>query len=228
MGYNIVKDIDKSFFRENIDKDNLTIFDVGTFDGGDCLDFLKIFDNPIIYAFEADKRSVDIFKKYVGDKPINLVETALSNIDGEIEFYQSESETRRHDRYDYEKTWSASGSVRKPKNHLSVFPDVQFKLNKVKSTRLDTWILDKDINLIDVMWVDVNGGEEEFLNGGLNTINEKVNYLYIEFNGVGDKKLYENCFNVEDIKDKLTDFEYIGIYNFMGNFGNVLLRNTKL
>ena len=37
-----------------------------------------MFDNPNIYAFEADKRSIDIFKKYVGDRPINLVETALS------------------------------------------------------------------------------------------------------------------------------------------------------
>jgi FkbM family methyltransferase len=222
------QDINKNFFKENIKKENPTIFDVGTFDGNDCLDFLELFANPTIYAFEADKRSADIFKTHVGDKPINLVETALSNVDGEIEFYQSESDTRRHTRYDYEKTWTASSSVKKPKNHLSVFPDVQFKLNKVKSTRLDTWMLDKDIDLIDIMWVDVNGGEEEFLNGGLDTISEKVNYLYIEFNGTGSKKLYENCFTVEDIKNKLVGFEELGIYNFMGNFGNILLRNRKL
>ena len=166
------QDIDKSYFRDRISKENPTIFDVGTFDGSDCLDFLEIFDSPNIYAFEADKRSIDIFKKYVGDKPINLVETALSNVDGEIEFYQSESETRRLTRYDYEKTWSASGSVKKPGNHLTVFPDIQFELNKVKSTKLDTWISDKNIELIDIMWVDVNGGEEEFLDGGKKTIIE--------------------------------------------------------
>ena len=149
-------------------------------------------------------------------------------MDGEIEFYQSESETRRHTRYDYEKTWSASGSVKKPGSHLEIFPDIQFELNKVKSTKLDTWISDKDIDSIDIMWVDVNGGEEEFLDGGINTITNMVDYLYIEFNGVGDKKLYENCFTVEDIKDKLTGFDVLGVYNFMGNFGNVLLRNTQL
>ena len=218
-------DIDKNFFKKNIKKENPTIFDVGTFDGSDSLDFLKLFENPSIYAFEADKRSVDIFKKYVGDRPINLVETALSNVDGEIEFYQSESETRRHTRYDYEKTWSASGSVKKPVNHLTVFPDIQFELNKVKSIKLDTWISDKNIDLIDIMWVDVNGGEEEFLDGGKKTIIEKVNYLYIEFNGVDDRKLYEDCYTANQIKDILPNFEELGIYNFMGNFGNILLKN---
>ena len=219
---------DKDYFRKNIKKENPTIFDVGTFDGNDCLDFLNIFENPNIYAFEADKRSVEIFKKYVGDRPINLVETALSNVDGKIEFYQSESETRRHTRYDYEKTWSASGSVKKPGNHLDIFPDIQFELNFVKSTRLDTWISDKNIDLIDIMWVDVNGGEEEFLTGGLDTITNYVHYLYIEFNGVGDKKLYTDCYTKDDIKNTLPNFEELGVYNFMGNFGNVLLRNTKI
>ncbi len=222
------KDINKGYFKDNITKKNPTIFDVGTFDGSDCLDFLDLFDNPNIYAFEADKRSVEIFKKYVQDRPIQLIETALSNVDGEIEFYQSESETRRHTRYDYEKTWSASGSVKKPQNHLSVFPDIQFKLNKVKSTKLDTWIKDKNIDIIDIMWVDVNGGEEEFLKGGKTTINEKVDYLYIEFNGVDDRKLYEDCYTANQIKQTLPNFEELGIFNFMGNFGNILLRNKDL
>tara|TARA_S200000501_G_C20693056_1_gene686050 strand:+ start:45 stop:719 length:675 start_codon:yes stop_codon:yes gene_type:complete len=222
------KDINKGYFKDNITKKNPTIFDVGTFDGSDCLDFLDLFDNPNIYAFEADKRSVEIFKKYVQDRPIQLIETALSNVDGEIEFYQSESETRRHTRYDYEKTWSASGSVKKPENHLSVFPDIQFKLNKVKSTKLDTWIKDKNIDIIDIMWVDVNGGEEEFLKGGKTTINEKVDYLYIEFNGVDDRKLYEDCYTANQIKQTLPNFEELGIFNFMGNFGNILLRNKDL
>ena len=215
----------KDYFRKNIKKENPTIFDVGTFDGSDCLDFLELFKSPNVYAFEADKRSIDIFKKYVGDKPVNLVETALSNVDGEIEFYQSESETRRHTRYDYEKTWSASSSIKKPDNHLSVFPDIQFELNKAKSIRLDTWILDKDIDLIDIMWVDVNGGEEEFLEGGIKTINKRVRYLYIEFNGVDDRKLYKKCYTSDDIKNVLPDFEELGVYNFMGNFCNILLKN---
>lgn len=220
------KDIDKNYFKNKIKKDNPVIFDVGTFDGNDCLEFLKVFDDPTIYAFEADNRSVELFKKYVGDKPINLIETALANIDGSITFYESESNIRRHKRHDYEKTWTASSSIKKPKNHLTLFPDISFKEKiEVKSIKLDTWISDKDIPVIDIMWVDVNGGEEEFLNGGLDTINNRVKYLYIEFCGVEEKKLYDGCFTKDDILSQLPNFEELGIFNFMGNFGNVLLKN---
>ena len=223
------KDIDKDFFKTKLNKKDPVIFDVGTYDGSDSLEFLEMFEDAKIYAFEADDRSVDVFKKYVGSKPINLVEMALSDKDGYKEFYKSKSETRRHTRHDYEKDWSASSSIKKPDNHLNIFPDIQYGDSiKVPSIKLDTWIKDYlEINKIDIMWVDVNGGEEEFLNGGLNTITNMVDYLYIEFNGVGDKKLYENCFTVEEIKNKLPNFEELGIYNFMGNFGNILLRNNR-
>tara|TARA_R110000744_G_scaffold115139_2_gene215362 strand:+ start:2551 stop:3231 length:681 start_codon:yes stop_codon:yes gene_type:complete len=224
------KDIDKNYFKDKIKKDNPVIFDVGTFDGNDCLEFLKIFNTPTIYAFEGDDRSINTFKKYIKNAPINLVETLLSNVNGYIDFYKSESDVRRHDRYDFEETcWSASSSTKKPKSHLILFPDIDFpEPIKTKSQRLDTWIEDKNIELIDIMWVDVNGGEEGFLEGGINTINNKVKYLYIEFNGVGDKKLYDGCFTKDDILSELPNFKELGVFNFMGNFGNVLLENKTL
>ena len=77
------------------------------------------------------------------------------------------------------------------------------------------------------MWVDVNGGEKEFIEGAINTLKNKVNYLYIEFNGVDNKKLYKDCPTANDIKSKLNMFSEIGIYNFMGNFGNILLKNEN-
>lgn len=223
------KEIDKNIFKNLfLDKKNLTIFDVGTYDGKDSLEFSKIFPSSKIYSFEADKRSIKIFNKISsGVKNINLIETALSNIDGKIDWYASNSKTRRH--YDFQDDWSASSSLKKPDNHLNIFSDISFsKVEKVKSIKLDTWILQNpNINEIDIMWVDVNGGEEEFLEGGLDTINNKVKYLYIEFNGVDNKKLYKECFTKEDIKNKLSNFEEYGVYNFMGNFGNILLKNKN-
>jgi len=229
----MIKDIDKHIFTKYIDNPNPVIFDVGAFDGNDSIEFLNIFENSTIYAFEIDDRSLELFKQYAGDKSINLIETALSDVDGEISFYKSDSNTRKHKRHDNEKTWSASSSIKKPDNHLNIFKDISFNDTvKVKSSRLDTWISDKNIDSIDIMWVDVNGGEEEFLNGALNTINDKVKYLYIEFNAVQDNNghlsLYEGCITKDDICDKLTNFEEIGVYNFMGNFGNVLLKNKRI
>ena len=222
------KEIDKKIFVKKFEnKSNLTIFDVGTYDGKDSLEFSKLFPKANIYSFEADKRSVKVFNKVTGNKKnIKLIETALSNIDGEIDWYASDSETRRH--YEFEEGWSASSSIKKPDNHLNIFTDVSFmNKSKVKSTRLDSWIKDNNINEIDIMWVDVNGGEKEFIEGALDTLQNKVNYLYIEFNGVEDRTLYEDCLTAEEIKNKLECFDELGIYNFMGNFGNILLKNKN-
>ena len=222
----INKEVFQDFFK---DKSKLTIFDVGTYDGKDSLEFKKIFPKSIIYSFEADKRSIDVFNKVVGDtEDINLIETALSDTDGEITWYASDSETRRH--YDFEDGWSASSSLKKPDNHLNIFKDISFSKNTtVKSKRLDTWMNEnKHLTTIDIMWVDVNGGENEFLDGALETIRNKVQYLYIEFNGVDDKTLYEGCPTANDIKEKLGCFEQLGTYNFLGNFGNILLKNRNI
>ena len=225
----MLADIDKNILKEKINIDNPIIFDVGTFDGNDSLEFLNLFDNPTIYAFEADDRSINLFNKHVGDASIQLIKTALADVDGHITFYQSDSNTRKHKRHNFEKTWSASSSIKKPNNHTNIFPDIQFgKSVKVKSAKLDTWITDKNIPKIDIMWVDVNGGEEEFLSGAIHTITNKVKYLYIEFNAVDDRQLYNDCLTKDDIKKKLPNFKELGVYNFMGNFGNVLLENENL
>tara|TARA_R110002167_G_scaffold148066_1_gene340792 strand:+ start:538 stop:1221 length:684 start_codon:yes stop_codon:yes gene_type:complete len=224
------KEIDKNIFEALVSgRNNLTIMDVGTYDGKDSLEFSKLFPESTIYSFEADKRSVKVFNKIAGNiENINLVETALSNIDGEIDWYASDSETRRH--YEFEESWSASSSIKKPDNHLNIFTDVSFnKSTKVKSSRLDTWIEENNkIQNIDIMWVDVNGGEREFIEGALKTLQTRVKYLYIEFNGVKDRKLYEDCLTADGIKDMLECFEELGVYNFMGNFGNILLSNTRI
>tara|TARA_B110000211_G_C14004729_1_gene520249 strand:- start:470 stop:1156 length:687 start_codon:yes stop_codon:yes gene_type:complete len=222
-------EIDKKIFTEIFNTDSkLTILDVGTYDGKDSLEFSKLFPKSEIYSFEADERSVKVFNRVAGNiSNINLIKTALSNIDGDIDWYASDSETRRH--YDFEEGWSASSSIKKPDNHLNIFTDVSFnKSTKVKSTRLDTWLNNNDqISDIDIMWVDVNGGEREFIEGALNTLQNRVKYLYIEFNGVQGKKLYEDCLTADGIKDKLECFEELGIYNFMGNFGNIFLKNIN-
>lgn len=222
-------EINKNYFLDNLNNQRPIIFDIGSFDGNDSLEFLKLYNEAQIYAFEADKRSIGVFKKNVGSQKISLVEIVLSNVDGTVDFYPSKSATRRHESYNFESDWSASSSISPARYHNKLFPDVQFKKPiKVKSIKLDTWISDKNIDLIDIMWVDVNGGEFEFIEGAIDTLNQKVKYLYIEFTAVNDKKLFEGSMSSLEIKKRLYKFEEVGIYNFQGNFGNILLRNTKL
>ena len=108
------KDIDKGFFVDRLtQKSNLIFMDVGTYDGKDSLEFSQLFPDSVVYSFEADTRSVEVFKEVVGKtKNIKLIQTALSNVDGNIEWYASKSDTRRH--YDFQDDWSASSSIKKP------------------------------------------------------------------------------------------------------------------
>ena len=220
-------EIDKDFFLAEISKTNPVIFDIGCYDGADSREFSHLFENPTIYAFEGDKRSVDLFNKLSkGDDNIKLVETVLSDTNGEVDWFSSDSDTKRH--YEFQDSWSASSSLKKPDNHLNVFKDVSFsKAPKVQSMTLDSWMKDNShIDSIDVIWADVNGGEEELLNGAQKTL-QKTKFLYIEFNATQEKKLYSKCLTKEEIKNKLPDFEELGVYNFKGNFGNVLLQNKN-
>lgn len=207
------------------------IFEVGCYDGKDSRELRDVLTNrgysPTFFCFEADKRSQELFESF---KSVNsymyLIPKAVSNVDGYITLFKSDSETRRHDHNS--KSWSASSSIKKPKTHLELFPDVEFKDQEiVMSTRLDTFYINGfKGQLIDFMWVDINGAEAEFLDGAQGVLSAKTKYLYIEFS---DKELYENQITKQTILDKLSwDFELVDTYNFKGNFGNILLKNKNL
>ena len=221
-------EISKSYFREHIKTESPVIFDIGCYNGKDSLEFYELFSNPTIYAFEADKRSIELFKKNVGiNKHIHLNDIALSDKNGIVEWYASDSKKSRH--HVFQKNWPASSSIKKPQRHIELFKDIFFeKNNTVNSMCLDTWIKDREINFIDVMWVDVNGAEFEFIKGALQTINEKVRYLYIEFSATEKGEIYEGSLTYKHIIEMLDGFKNLGVYNFMGNFGNILLENKFL
>ena len=67
----MVQDIDKNIFKKLIKKDNPIIFDVGAFDGNDSIEFLNIFNNANVYAFEIDDRSLELFKQYVNNSSVH-------------------------------------------------------------------------------------------------------------------------------------------------------------
>lgn len=213
---------DKKIFRDIVNKDNPVILDIGCYDGKDSSSFLIEFPKAQIHAFEADPRSIELFRKNKDSSKISLNEFAISNKDGFIEWHASDSETRRH--YEDQQNWSASSSIKKPVKHLEIFKDVYFqKPTMVKSQRLDTWFLKSELNQIDIIWADVNGGEKEFLEGARETIRH-TRCIFMEF---CENNLYEDCIGLEQVKIMLADFEVVGIYNFYGNFGNVLLKRPS-
>lgn len=231
-----MNEISKEEIAKLIGKQDPLILDIGCYDGKDSLELYNQFENPIIYCFEADPRSQQLFSENINDElKIFLQLIAIGNVDGYVDFHLSDSDTRRH----YEnRQWSASSSLRKPKSHIDLFDDVYFeKIITVKCTKLDSWFMSHklkhnepfeisgSIKIIDFIWADVNGNEGDVILGGLKTLEESTRYLYIEFS---DKELYEGQITKEQILKLLPSFELLGIYNWAGNFGNILLKNKNL
>ena len=217
-------DFDKSQLSQYVDGTDLVIFDIGCYDGSDSVEFAETYPKAKVYSFEPDSRSIELFKSKVNNDRITLVETAISNVDGEIEWFGSDSDTRRH--YEDQTSWSASSSMKRPKKHIDTFTDVYFNdITKVKSTKLDTWCEENGIDKIDIMWVDVNGAVKEFIEGAKNTLKNKTKLLITEFEEI---ELYEGSSNLDETLELLPNFEKVEVFNFLGNFGNVILKNKNI
>lgn len=213
--------ISKELIREFVGKENPTILQIGCNDGGYSLWFLEIFENPQVYCFEPDPRAIARFKTKVGQRSnINLFDIALSDHNGEIEFYQSNGQNSEEQIKEMPNGWDLSGSIRQPKDHLIVHPWVKFDQKiTVNTSTLDTWSDKHGIGTVDFIWMDVQGAEIDVFRGGINTLT-KTRFIYTEYS---EQELYKGQFNLRQLMKYLKNFEVITIYP-----GDVLLRNKQL
>ena len=71
-------------------KNPKVIFEFGSFDGRDALKYHQMFPNAIIYCFEADESNIERMKNKIGNNnKIKINHYAISDIDGEVDFYPS-------------------------------------------------------------------------------------------------------------------------------------------
>lgn len=222
---NLNVDLSKQAISSLITSESPVILEIGMYDGEDAREMAQMIPSSTIYGFECDPRSIALYKSFENPKNIILNEVAIGSTNGLVDLFMSDSDVRRH--YTDQDSWSASSSIRKPKTHLELFPDVWFKKTiKIECMTLDKWRIDNiPARIIDFVWADVNGAEYDMVLGGQKTLNEFTKYLYMEFS---DRELYEGQPKKDDILKLLPNFETIGIYNFRGNFGNILLKNKTL
>lgn len=208
--------MDKQIIKRLLQKDVPIVLEIGTATGEDTKSFLKEFSNIRLYCFEPDPRCIKIHKNKVEDPRCKLYEVAISDIDGQIEFYQSGGQRPNSTTTD---DWKLSSSIKKPKEHLKKVPWCTFD-NKitVKTSKLDTWAQENKIEEVDFIWADVQGAEENLIKGGLETLS-RTKYFYTEFD---NKELYEGQINLKQLKALLPDFKVIGYYE-----NNVLLKKYQ-
>jgi FkbM family methyltransferase len=198
-----------------INKSDPTILEIGCNDGADTLTFLRVLPQAKIYCFEPDPRAIRRFKKKLGSQldKVKLFEIAISNQTGPISFHSSSGG-------DLPGGWDLSGSIRRPKNHLSEHPWVKFdNIITVRTCRLDDWCADNDIKQVDFIWMDVQGAEGDVIKGASKTL-QKTRFLYTEYN---NNELYEGQPSLKILLALLPSFKVVTRYP-----DEVLLKNMKI
>lgn len=165
---------------------NYVIFDIGSRDCIQSIEFYNIFPNAKIYAFECNPNTLPIcrtnIEKY-SDR-ITLVEGAVCDYDGEIKFYPIDQEKTITS---WEDGNPGASSLFKSNGTYSDEKYVQNEIT-VNCHRLDTVMSKYNIEKIDIIWMDLQGAELLALKG-LDEFITDVKYIYTE---VSHKPIYEN------------------------------------
>ena len=199
--------------------DTPAIFEIGCNDGLDTAKMLKVFPKARIQCFEPDPRAVKEFLSSSVAGKCELHQVAIGrDVIAKKAFYQSSGHTRGA----YKKDWNLSGSLNTPTGHMRYSPWVKFKrVIEVVVKPLDSFVEDNQI--IDLLWMDVQGGEQNVMRGGRKAL-AQTRYIYTEF-GHWHEPLYEGQMTLDETIAELgSDWQPLGIYEN----SNILARNTQL
>lgn len=162
------------------------IFDVGSRDCKQSIEFYKQFPKARIFAFECNPNTLELCKENIvnySDR-ITLIEGAVCDYDGTITFYPINQEKTIT-------SWKdgnpGASSIFKSNGKYTVEKYVQDEIIS-PCHRLDTIINNYDISHVDIIWMDLQGAELLALKGLGDYINT-VKYIHTE---VSYTAMYEN------------------------------------
>lgn len=192
--------------RELLKKDDPIILECGSNEGRTSVGFLERFSKIQLFCFEPDPRNILKFRKNIQDSRCELIEAAVSHIDGEI--LLSQSGGYRPGQSNHEDT--DSSSIKGTVQHVKLHPWIKYrKPIQVKSIRLDTWRENQKIEHIDFIWADVEGAEEELIIGARETLKHTA-YFYTEYS---NNEAYDKEITLSEIEELLPDFTVIECWN---------------
>jgi FkbM family methyltransferase len=192
----------------------LTIFDIGACEGEDSIRYKRLFPDAKIYTFEPLPDNMSKIRanldKYnmTGITPIQI---ALSDSEGVAVFHVS-SGTPEH--VDSSEGWdygNKSSSLLPPDKTLEVHPWLHFdETIEVQTDTLASFVVERGIDTIDFIHMDVQGAELMVLSGAGSFI-KNVRAIWLEVE------------NVELYKDQPTKS---GIEKYMAENGFVCIKST--
>lgn len=201
----------------NIPKNGI-IVEAGMFNGEDTEKFAYHVSEGKVYGFEPVKQIFDYTFNRLRHLPnLEMYNYGLSDKSGDFEMFFSDR---------FGQIWCSS-SLRAPKEHLNNNPEITFKEKvDVKCVNLDNWIDIKNIERIDLLWLDIQGSEPDVLMASPKIL-EKTKYLYSEVSVVEN---YAGQIVYADYKKFLEEkgFEVVEEGLYWADGGNVLFCNKNI
>jgi FkbM family methyltransferase len=220
-------DLNKEIIRQLVYSEHPVLAEIGSSDGLDTQEFISIFSDTdfSMYCFEPDVRNIKTFKQTIHDSRVTLFEGVVGDKTGIVDFYQSTKSPATGEELIY------SSSMREPNAPLyQTWPQFinGFVKTKVNSIRLDNFVDNNNIPILDFVWLDCQGCEDMIINGGESTFKNKVKYLYTEYS---DREIYKGEPTLTNIMNLLPTYSIVGIWtDSRSNFqdGDVLLINRNI
>lgn len=199
--------------RQIIANSNPTIFDVGAYDGQVSIEYNNIFPNSKIYAFEPFPESFSLLKKAVAPHyNISINNVALSSSTGKQTFFINGSHA----------TNSLFATDKESKNFWKKELLETTKEIQVNTITLDQFCEENNISHIDILKLDVQGGEYNVLVGATNLLKKKnIKLVFMEIIIV---PTYKGQKGLHDYLNFFTKFGYelTNIHDLVRNDTNLL------
>ncbi len=184
--------------RDMVGKDDAIILEIGANGGEHTQRFLDAFPAGRVYCFEPEPRAIKRWKSRISDMRATLVETAVGRETGSIRFHRSDGDFG----HGPHTGWDLSGSIKAPREHLEQHPKVVFDDQiDVPLCTLDDWTRDAGITEIDFIWADVQGAENDLIEGARETL-ARTRFFYTEYS---NREMYEGQWSLEQIAKNLPD-----------------------
>jgi FkbM family methyltransferase len=191
--------------------------DVGSRDAEVAIYLKNHYPNAVVYAFECNPPAVELCRRALnGRHDIFLVDRAVSDVNGSLDFYAIDPEktVTPHDDGNI-----GASSLYKANSDYPYEKYMQRKIS-VESVTLETWAFQNVIKAIDVLWIDLQGAELKAFRG-LGTLINTVQIIHTE---VEYKEMYLGQPLAKEVQDFLTSKGFVlhTRYNTSDWFGDEL------
>lgn len=193
---------------EELPDDISIILDIGCNTGREIPHLTRRWPAARIIAIEPNHNVLAEFARHYPHIEVHCL--AIGSENGKCLFYPSD---RRGS-----KAHSGSSSIRKPKDHLTMNPDVTFSdPYEVSVKKLDTFCSEINVSHVDFIWMDVQGCEGDVICGGPLIIS-RSKFIYTE---AYENEMYEGQVIRNDLLKMLSCYSNVEIEDKY----NILLKN---